>query len=101
MLNAREKQTQAKNSEHSKGARGIVDTGTPRMTAQTFVKELDSVLYPCHSDVQLYRATSVVEMPVITIDMIKTNHSSTDTILKIFLHLGYLREHVAYQRRIM
>jgi len=101
VLNAREKHTQARNSERSDGARGIVDTDTPRMTAQKFVNELVSVLYTCHSDVQLYRPTSVVEMAAIKIDMINTNHSSADSILKTLLHLGYLIEHGTYQRILM
>jgi len=98
VLKAREKHTQARYSERSDDARGIVDTDTPRMTAQRFVNELVSVLYPCHSDVQLYRPTTVVEMAVITIDIIRTNHSSTESILKMLLHLGYLTEHGTYQR---
>ena len=67
MLKAREKNTQARNRERSDGVRGIVDTDTPRMTAQRLVSEHDSVLYPCQSDAQLYRPTSVVEMAAITI----------------------------------
>jgi hypothetical protein len=98
VLKAKEKHTQARNSERSDGVRGIVDTDTPRITAQTFVNELDSVLYPRHSDVQLYRPKSLVEMAAITIDMIRTNHSSTVSILKMLLHLGYLTEHGTYQR---
>jgi len=101
VLKAREKKTQAKNSERSESVRGIVDTDTPRMTAQRLVKELFSVLYPCQSDVQLYRATSVDEMATITIDMIRNNHSSIESILKMLLHLGYLSEHGTYQRRVM
>jgi len=101
VLNATEKHTQARNSERSEGARGIVDTATPRMTAQMFVNELVSVLYLFHSDVQLYRPTSVVEIAAITIDMIRTNHSFTDIILKMLLHLGYLTEHGTYQRTLM
>ena len=96
MLKATEKHTQARNSKRSDGARGIVDTDTARMTAQRFVNELVSVLYPCHSDVKLYRPTTVVEMAAITIDMIRTNHSSADSILKTLLHLGYLTEHGTY-----
>jgi hypothetical protein len=73
-------------------------TMTPlRIAAHTFVNELDSVLYPCHSDVQLYRPTSVVEMAAVTIDMIRTDHSSTDSILKMTLLLGYLIEGGTYQ----
>jgi len=90
VLKAREKHTHARNSERSDGVRGIVDTDTPRMTAQTLVNELHSVLYPCHFDMQLYWPTSVVEMAAITIDMIRTNHSSKDNILKRLLHLGNL-----------
>ena len=78
---AREKHTHARNSERSDGVRGIVDTDTPNITAQRLVSELDSVLYLCHSDVQLNRATSVVEMAAITIEMIRTIHSSTESIL--------------------
>ena len=88
MLKAREKHTQARNNKRSDGARGIVETDTPRMTAHTLVNELVIALYPCHSDVQLYRPTSVVEMAAITIDMIRTNNSSTDSILKMLLHLN-------------
>ena len=95
---ATEKHTQAKNSERSKVAIGIVVTDTSRMTAQRLINELVSVLYLCHSDVQLYRPTSVVEMAAITIDMIRTNHSSTVSILKMLLHLGYLTEHGTYHR---
>jgi len=100
-LNATEKHTQARNSERSDGARGFFETDSPRMTAQTLVNERVSVLYPCHSEVQLYRPTSVIEMAAITIDMIRTNHSSTDSILKRLLHLGYLKEHGTYQRTFL
>ena len=96
MLNARQKHTQQRNRERSDGARGIVDIDTHRMTAQTLVNELVSVLYTCHSDVQLYRPTSVIEMAANTIDMIRTNHSSTDSILKMLLHLGNFIEHGTY-----
>ena len=96
VLKARQKHTQAKNRERSDGARGIVDTDIPSRTAHTLVNELVSVLYTCHSDVQLYRPTSVIEMAANTIDMIRTNHSSTDSILKMLLHLGYLEEHSTY-----
>ena len=92
VLKAREKHNQAKNREHSDVARGNVDTDTPRMTAQTLVNELVSVLYTCHSDMQLYGPTSFVAMDAITIDIIRTNHSSTDSILKMLLHLGNLIE---------
>ena len=85
MLKATQKHTQARNSEPNDGARGIVDTDTPRMTAQTLVNELFSLLYVSHSDVQLYRPISVVEIATMTIDMIRTNHSSADSILKILL----------------
>jgi len=51
MLKDREKHTQEKNSERSDGVRGNVEIDTPRMTAQSFVNELVSVLYPCHSEV--------------------------------------------------
>jgi len=93
VLKDREKHTHAMNSERSDGFRGIVDTDTDRMTASMLVNELVSVLYPCHSDVQLYRPTSVVEMAAIKIAMIRTNHSSTKRILKMLLLLGYLIEH--------
>jgi hypothetical protein len=79
-MKAKEKHTPARKSERSYGVRGIVDTDTPRMTAQSLVNEL--VLYLCHSDVQLYRPTSVVEMAEITIDMIRTINSSTESILR-------------------
>jgi hypothetical protein len=92
-LKGRENLTQAKNSERSDGVRAIAETDTPRMTAQVFVNGLVSVLYPCHSDVQLYRPTSVVEMAAIKIDVIRTIHSSTENFLKMLLHLGYLTEH--------
>ena len=98
VLKARQKHTQAKNRERSDGARGIVDTATPSRTAQTLVNALVSVLYTCHSDVQLYRPTSVIQMDNNTIDMIRTTHSSTDSILNMVLHLGYLTEHGTYQR---
>jgi hypothetical protein len=71
------KHTQARNSERSGGARVIVDTDTSRMTEQMLVNELISILYLFYSDVQLYRPKSVVEMAAVTIDMIRTNHSST------------------------
>jgi len=51
VLKTREEHTQAGNIERSDGARDNVDNDTPRMTSQTFVNELVSVLYPCHSDV--------------------------------------------------
>jgi hypothetical protein len=89
VLKEREKHTSSKNSELNDGVCGFVDTDTSRITAQTLVNDLVSVLYPCHSDVQLYRPTSLVEMATITIDMIRTNHSSTESILKVFLYLGY------------
>jgi hypothetical protein len=44
MLKAREKTTQARISERSDGERGIVETDTPRMTAQTLFNELAIVL---------------------------------------------------------
>jgi hypothetical protein len=74
VLIAIEQHTQARNSERSDDARGIVDTDIPRMTAQTLVIELVSVLYTCHSDMQLYRPSIVIEIAAITIDMIRTNH---------------------------
>ena len=80
------------------GARGIVDTDTPKMTAQTLVNELVSVLYPCHSDVQLYHPTSIIEMAANTIDMIRNNHSPTDSILKMLIHFRNLIEDGIYQR---
>jgi hypothetical protein len=98
VLKAKEEQTQARNSERSDGVRGIVDTATPTMTAQTLVNELIIVLYLCHSDIKLYRPRSVVEMGTITIDNIKTNHISTESILEMLLHLGYLSKHGTYQR---
>jgi len=100
VLKDKEKHTQAGNRERSDGVRGIVDTDTPRMTAQSFINELVSVLYSCKSDVKVYRPTSVVEMASNTIDKIRTNHSSTDSVLKILLHLGYLSEHGTYQRNL-
>jgi hypothetical protein len=100
VLKATEKHTQARNSERSDGVRGIIDTDTPRTTAHTLVNEFVSVLYPCHSHVQLYRPTSVVEMVVITIDVIRNNHSSTESFLIMLLHLGYLTEHGTYQRTL-
>ena len=87
VLKATEKHTQARKSERSDGVRGIVDTATPSMTAQTLVKELVSVLYPCHSDVQLYCPNIVVEIAANTIDMIRTIHNSAESILKTLLHL--------------
>jgi hypothetical protein len=62
VLNARENHTQARNRERSDGERGIVDTDKPIRTTQMFVNELVSVLFTCHSDMHLYRATSVIEM---------------------------------------
>jgi len=50
-------------------------TMTPRMTAQKLVNEFVTVLYSCHSDVQLFRPTSVDEMAANTMDMIRTTHS--------------------------
>ena len=100
MLKAREKHTQARNSERTEGARGIVDIETPRMIANKLINELVSVLNPCQSDVQLYRPTSVVEIATITIDMIRTILSSKESILKTLLHLGYLTEHGTYQRTL-
>jgi hypothetical protein len=70
MMKAREKLTQAKNSESSDGVHGIVDTITPRMTAQTLVNALVSVLYPFHTDVHLCLPTSVDQMAAVTINMI-------------------------------
>jgi hypothetical protein len=98
VLKAREKHTQAKNSKRNDGVRGIVDTVTPNITAQKLVNELVSVLYPCHSDLQLYCPRILVEMDAITIDMIRTNHSSTESIRKMLPHLGYATEHGTYQR---
>jgi hypothetical protein len=101
VLKARKKQTQPRNSEPSDSARGIFDTDTPRMTAQTLVNELVSDLYPCHSDVQPYLPVSVVEMAAFTNDVIRNNHSSTESILKMLLHLGYLTKHGTCQRTLM
>ena len=97
VLKASEKHTQQKRSEHSDEESGILYTATPRMTAQTLINELVRVLYPCHSDFQLYRPTSVIVVDANTIDMNRTNHSSTDSILKMLFHLGYLTEHGTYQ----
>ena len=96
VLKATEKQPQARNSVHSDGPRGIFDTDAPRITAKTVFNEHVRVLYPCHSDVQLYRPKSVVE-----IDMIRTNHNSTERILKLLLHLGFLTKHGTYQRTLV
>ena len=74
MLKGREKQTQKWNNEVTESARGIVDTGTPRMRANTLVKEIVFFMYPCHSNVQLFPATSVVEIAEVTIDIIRNNH---------------------------
>jgi hypothetical protein len=101
VLKATEKDTKASKSECSEVARDIVDTNTPRMTAHTLVNELVSFLYPCHSDVGLYRPTSVVEMVAVTIDMIRTNHSSTESTLNVLLHLRNLTEHVTYQQTLI
>ena len=90
------KQTPGRNSERNVGLRGVDHTDTPGMTAHRLVNELVSVLYTCHSDVQLYRPTSVVEMVAITIDMIRTNHSSTESFLKMLLNIGYLKEQGIY-----
>ena len=96
-----EKHTQARNSERNDGVRGIVDTDTPRVIAQTLVNELVRVLYPCHSDVQLYHPTSVVEMFAIRIDMIRIIYSTTENILKMLLHLRFLVEQGTYQRTLI
>jgi len=101
VLKATDKHTQTTNGESSDGARDVVETNTHRMRAQNLINEVVNVLYPCHSDVQLYRPTSVVEMGAITIDMIRTNYSSTERILKMLLHLGYLSEHGIYQLTLM
>ena len=98
VLKATEKQTQARNRERSDGARGIVDTYTPSITAQTLINELVSVLYPCHSHVKLYRPITVVEMAAVTIDKIRTNHRSKENILKMLLHFEYLSGQGKYQR---
>jgi hypothetical protein len=98
VFKAREKHTQARNRERIDGERGIVDNDTPRKTAKTLVNELVSVLYPCHSDVQLFRAITLVEMNAITIDMNRTSHISTKSIRRMLLHLGYFTEHGTYQR---
>jgi len=101
VLKATEKHNQARNSERSDVVRGIVDTATPRMTAQTFVNELVSVLYPCSSDLRLYFPKSVVEMAAKPMDIIRTIYSSTESILKMLLHLGYLTGHGTYQRNLV
>jgi len=85
---AREKYTQTRKRESSDVAPGIVDTNNPRMTAHTLVNELVSVLYPCHPDVHLYCPTIVVKMAAFTIDMIRTNHRSTENILMTLFHFG-------------
>jgi len=87
-LKAREEHIQAKNSKRSDGVRGIVDNDTHRRTAKMLVTELVGVLYPCLSDVQLYRPTNVVEMAKNKIDMIRIIHSCRDRILKMPLHIG-------------
>jgi hypothetical protein len=87
MLKGREKHTQARKSVRIDGVRGIFETDTPRMTAQRLVNKLVSVLYTCHSGMQLYRTTSVVEMATVTIDMIRSNHTATESILKRFFQL--------------
>jgi len=97
---ATEKQTQAKNRELNDGLRGIVDIDNPRMTAHMLVNELVTVLYLSHSNVKLYRPTSVVEIAAISIDVIRNNHSSTESFLIMLLHLGYLTEHGTYQRTL-
>ena len=100
-MKATEKHTQARNIERSDGVRGIVDTDTPRMTAKKLVNELVSIVYCCQYDVQLFRPTSVVEMATLTIDMIRTNYSCTESILKMLFHLGYLSEQDTYKRNLM
>ena len=62
VMKATEKQPQARNSERSDDVRGIVDTDTPKITTKMLVNKLLSVLYPCQSDAQLYRPTSVLEI---------------------------------------
>ena len=96
MLKAKEEQTPARNSERNDGLCGVDHTDTPGMTANMLVNALVSVLYLCHYDVQLYRPTSVVEMAAITIDMIWTILSSTESFLKMLLHIRYLKEHGIY-----
>jgi hypothetical protein len=44
------------------------------MRANTLVKEIVFFMYPCHSNVQLFPATSVVEIAEVTIDIIRNNH---------------------------
>ena len=100
VLKSKEKHTQKRKSESSDGLRGIVDTDTPRITAQTLDNDLVSVLYLCHSDVQVSRQISVVEMATITIDMFTAILLSTESILKMLLQLGYLTEHSTYQRTL-
>ena len=86
VLKTRAKQTQARNSELRDRVRATMDTDTHRMTANTLIYEIVIAFYACHSDMQLYRPTSVVEMGAITIDMIRNNHSSKERILKMVLH---------------
>jgi hypothetical protein len=98
VLKATEKHTQERNSERSDGECGIFDTDTPRITAQMLINELVSVLYPCHSDVQLYRPRNILEISAAKIDMITTTHSFIESVLKMLLHLWYSTEHGKYHR---
>jgi hypothetical protein len=101
VLKSTGKHTQATNSERSGVARVIVDTDTPRMTEETLVNERICILYLFHADVQLHRPKSVVEMAAVTIDMIRTNHSSTENVLKMFFPLEYLAENGTFQRKLV
>ena len=96
MLKATEDQTPARNIERNDDLRGVDHTDSPGMTANRLVNELVIVLYLYHSDVQLYRPTSVVEMAAITIDIIRTILSFTESFLQMLLRIGYLKEHGIY-----
>jgi hypothetical protein len=61
-MKARQKHTQESNRERSDGECGIVDTNTPRKTAETVVNELVSVLYTCQPDVQQFRSPNLVKV---------------------------------------
>jgi hypothetical protein len=86
-LEHREKHTKMRNANVVTMRVALLTLTPLRITAHTFVNELDRVLYPCHSEVQLYRPTSVVEKAAVIIDMIRTGHSSTDGILNMMFHL--------------
>ena len=100
VLKATEKQTKAIKRERRDLVCGIVDTDTPRMIAQALVTDFVTVFYRCHSDVQLYRPTSVVEIAAVTVDMTRTKHSSTENF-KMLPHLENFTEHVTYQRKLI